>query len=92
MLMAMVAKVGGGSRFVQIAAALQMIGLAAGPAFSASLVGDGDFSNALFMGAALFVLVMVCAVVARRGPTIGDAQPVNKAGIVRHTNSLRKTT
>lgn len=91
-LMAMIAKVGAGSRFVQIAAALQMTGLAAGPALSASLVGDGDFSNALLMGAGLFILVMASAIVARRGSTIVNARPVNKAGIVRHTNSLRQMT
>lgn len=89
-LMAMVAKIGRNSHFVQLAAALQMIGLAAGPAFSAHLVEDGSFSNALFAAAILFVVVIAGAVVARSGTENGNARPTNKTGIVRHTNNLRK--
>jgi MFS family permease len=43
-------------RVVVYAVAAQMIGLAVGPAFAASLLGDGDYSRVIWAGISLFVL------------------------------------
>lgn len=84
MLMAMVAKIGGDAGLVPLAAALQMIGLAVGPTFSALLVADSGFAGTLVTGSALFVLVLACGIFAGWQPKI----PNENAVIVRHINSL----
>lgn len=43
-------------RIVLGATAMQMIGLAIGPALAASLLGDGHYANVIWIGVALFVL------------------------------------
>ena len=43
-------------RVVVYAVAAQMLGLAIGPAFAASLLGDGDYSRVIWAGISLFIL------------------------------------
>lgn len=43
-------------RVVVYAVAAQMLGLAVGPAFAASLLGEGDYSRVIWAGISLFVL------------------------------------
>jgi hypothetical protein len=43
-------------RVVVYAVAAQMLGLAVGPAFAASLLGDGDYSRIIWAGISLFVI------------------------------------
>jgi hypothetical protein len=43
-------------RVVVYAVAAQMLGLAVGPAFAASLLGDGDYSKVIWAGISLFIL------------------------------------
>lgn len=58
-LMALVAKCGREGNLVPIAAALQMVGLAIGPAASAALVDGHDFQSVLITGAALFAAMIL---------------------------------
>ena len=46
-------------RVVVYAVAMQMTGLAAGPALAAAVISEGDFTNVNWLGAALFLLSLV---------------------------------
>jgi len=46
-------------RVVVYAVAMQMIGLAVGPALAAAVISEGDFTNVNWLGAALFLLSLV---------------------------------
>lgn len=57
-------------RLVQIAVALQMVGLAIGPALAALTVGSGRYSTMLAISAALAALTLFCGGYARVRPMV----------------------
>lgn len=67
LLIALVAGLDGGGRLVQRAAALQMLGLAIGPAISTPLIGQ-SFGPALGLSIALFLSCWLVAALALRRP------------------------
>ncbi len=58
-LLAAMASFDAHGRVVVYAVAAQMMGLAVGPAFAATLITEGDYSNVVWAGIALFVLSFV---------------------------------
>jgi predicted MFS family arabinose efflux permease len=63
-------------RVVVYAVAAQMLGLAVGPAFAASLLGEGDYSRVITAGIALFLLSYLLILV----PLIAHQRQVEVAG------------
>lgn len=65
-------------RVVVYAVAMQMVGLAIGPALAASVITEGEFLNVNWLGAALFLLsiLLILPPVLMQAKTFGAAQEV----------------